>query len=192
MNVPGRGAFPRRARPGSTKPPRRRSRGPVTKRQTLTAGEPQVGIEPTTARLRIECSTPELLWRGEDPTCCKPTSTNMPWRGLEPRRLTAPPPQDGVSTNFTTRANPASEEGERMEDETSFILHPSTFILKTGATGLEPATSRVTVECSNQTELRPQLQLPVLHLLPTPPARASSPNGNRTRLCTLKGCRPNR
>jgi hypothetical protein len=29
----------------------------------------------------------------------------MPWRGLEPRRLAAPPPQDGVSTNFTTRAN---------------------------------------------------------------------------------------
>ena len=27
----------------------------------------------------------------------------------------------------------------------------------TGPTGLEPATSRVTVECSNQTELRPQL-----------------------------------
>ena len=25
--------------------------------------EPQVGIEPTTARLRIECSTPELLWQ---------------------------------------------------------------------------------------------------------------------------------
>ena len=25
--------------------------------------EPQVGFEPTTARLRIECSTPELLWR---------------------------------------------------------------------------------------------------------------------------------
>ena len=31
----------------------------------------------------------------------------MPWRGLEPRRLAAPPPQDGVSTNFTTRANSA-------------------------------------------------------------------------------------
>ena len=28
---------------------------------------------------------------------------------------------------------------------------------RTGPTGLEPATSRVTVECSNQTELRPQL-----------------------------------
>jgi hypothetical protein len=31
-------------------------------------------------------------------------SVAMPWRGLEPRRLSAPPPQDGVSTNFTTRA----------------------------------------------------------------------------------------
>ena len=65
-------------------------------RQTLLTDrprEPQVGIEPTTARLRIECSTTELLWR-----------IAMPWRGLEPRRLAAPPPQDGVSTNFTTRA----------------------------------------------------------------------------------------
>ena len=32
----------------------------------------------------------------------------------------------------------------------------STELSNTGATGLEPATSRVTVECSNQTELRPQ------------------------------------
>ena len=57
----------------------------------------------------------------------------MPWRGLEPRRLAAPPPQDGVSTNFTTRAHS---------------------LYSTEPTGLEPATSRVTVECSNQTELR--------------------------------------
>ncbi len=28
----------------------------------------------------------------------------MPWTGLEPAHLTEPPPQDGVSTNFTTRA----------------------------------------------------------------------------------------
>jgi hypothetical protein len=28
----------------------------------------------------------------------------MPWSGLEPLCLSAPPPQDGVSTNFTTRA----------------------------------------------------------------------------------------
>ena len=33
------------------------------------------------------------------------------------------------------------------------------FRTTTGATGLEPATSRVTVECSNQTELRPQQHL---------------------------------
>src|SRR5258705_11146686 len=84
--------------------------------------EPLVGFEPTTARLRIECSTPELQWQ---------RTTRMPWRGFEPRRLSAPPPQDGVSTSFTTRAR------------------------TTGPTGLEPATSRVTVECSNQTELRP-------------------------------------
>ena len=60
--------------------------------------EPQVGIEPTTARLRIECSTTELLWRGN----------LMPWLGFEPRRLAAPPPQDGVSTSFTTRALPTA------------------------------------------------------------------------------------
>src|SRR5881296_3738456 len=63
----------------------------------------------------------------------------MPWRGLEPRRLSAPPPQDGVSTNFTTRAQPA-------------LFVP--LVSSTEPTGLEPATSRVTVECSNQTELR--------------------------------------
>ncbi len=28
----------------------------------------------------------------------------VPWTGLEPAHLTEPPPQDGVSTNFTTRA----------------------------------------------------------------------------------------
>ena len=28
-----------------------------------TSKEPQIGIEPMTARLRIECSTTELLWR---------------------------------------------------------------------------------------------------------------------------------
>src|SRR5690606_14160199 len=29
----------------------------------------------------------------------------MPWRGFEPRRLSALPPQDSVSTSFTTRAS---------------------------------------------------------------------------------------
>ena len=34
----------------------------LTLKRTTTYKKPQVGIEPTTARLRIECSTPELLW----------------------------------------------------------------------------------------------------------------------------------
>src|SRR6476660_7645016 len=101
----------------------------------------------------------------------------MPWSGLEPLRLSAPPPQDGVSTNFTTRA----QHLLRTADLT--IEH-------TGPTGLEPATSRVTVECSNQTELRP------LTTDAPPISRATShnhsPKGNRTPLCTVKGCRPNR
>jgi hypothetical protein len=67
--------------------------------------EPLVGFEPTTARLRIESSTPELQWpvsnagaHGGAPPI------HMPWRGFEPRRLSALPPQDSVSTSFTTRA----------------------------------------------------------------------------------------
>ena len=35
---------------------------------------------------------------------CRCRAHRMPWSGLEPLRLAAPPPQDGVSTNFTTRA----------------------------------------------------------------------------------------
>src|SRR5688572_23654764 len=71
----------------------------------------------------------------------------------------------------------------------------------TGPTGLEPATSRVTVECSNQTELRPQLlesgsDTPSSPLTSAPDrlsaAPSNSPKGNRTPLCTVKGCRPNR
>src|SRR6476619_7931315 len=46
--------------------------------------EPQVGFEPTTARLRIECSTPELLWPintagahgGAPPTRCPGADSN--------------------------------------------------------------------------------------------------------------------
>src|ERR1700682_208725 len=75
----------------------------------------------------------------------------MPWSGLEPLCLSAPPPQDGVSTNFTTRANKSCTRAPDLLNRHTIRLK------KTGPTGLEPATSRVTVECSNQTELRPQL-----------------------------------
>src|ERR1019366_608066 len=42
----------------------------------------------------------------------------------------------------------------------------------TGATGFEPATSRVTVECSNQTELRPQRTFRTPHPAPSAPRSA--------------------
>ena len=66
--------------------------------------EPVVGLEPTTARLRIECSTAELHWpkKQKRGVPCRPPP--VPWRGFEPRRLSALPPQDSVSTSFTTRA----------------------------------------------------------------------------------------
>ena len=76
---------------------------------------------------------------------------SVPWSGLEPLCLSAPPPQDGVSTNFTTRAELESAVRSLPRNRTHFQTKN-----KTGPTGLEPATSRVTVECSNQTELRPQ------------------------------------
>ncbi len=132
----------------------------VTRCKITTYKEPQVGIEPTTARLRIECSTPELLWRGN----------LMPWLGFEPRRLAAPPPQDGVSTSFTTRARISSIMSginppmPMLQPASKPHYEP---ILPTGATGLEPATSRVTVECSNQTELRPLNRTLPLHPAPT-------------------------
>src|SRR3970040_698835 len=44
--------------------------------------EPPVGLEPTTARLRIESSTTELRWL-----------VGVPWPGLEPGCLGAVPPE---------------------------------------------------------------------------------------------------
>ena len=136
--------------------------------------------------------------------------SSMPWSGLEPLCLTAPPPQDGVSTNFTTRAESAASSLHPAAGAPSLFFAASC----TGPTGLEPATSRVTVECSNQTELRPQLwsqgRKPLPHFTFHPglvvsqsvprnqsyririAALRNSPKGNRTPLCTVKGCRPNR
>ena len=101
--------------------------------------EPQVRIELTTARLRIGCSTPELLW----PRC---------------------PGAD--SNRYALRHHPLKMACLPISPPGQLLLHssPRETLQKTaklqkstGPTGLEPATSRVTVECSNQTELRPQL-----------------------------------
>ena len=90
--------------------------------------EPQIGIEPMTARLRIGCSTTELLWHFPPAAPGEATATRMPWRGLEPRRLSAPPPQDGVSTNFTTRARGPVEPTETCDTPTRAWILPSTCV----------------------------------------------------------------
>ena len=88
-------------------------------------------IELTTARLRIGCSTPELLW----PLCPGADSNRYALRH-HPLKMAC---------------LPISPPGR------NFSRQPAAGSFTTGPTGLEPATSRVTVECSNQTELRPQL-----------------------------------
>ena len=110
----------------------------------------------------------------------------MLWRGLEPRRLAAPPPQDGVSTNFTTRARGPVIPNRRNTtcDCTYTCTCTCTFEpgqQTTGATGLEPATSRVTVECSNQTELRP------LRIVANP-SYIPSPAGAKQNVPALEPC----
>ena len=88
------------------------------------------------------------------------------------------------------------------DEDHRFPVPSSLFPAVTGLTGLEPATSGVTDRHSNQAELQPQRTTNVCnlpnHLLhirsgdsPAPNA-THSPNGNRTRLSTLKGSRPNR
>ena len=109
----------------------------------------------------------------------------MPWRGLEPRRLSAPPPQDGVSTNFTTRAftgesgmaNRESKEPRHAREarhwrvvifRLRFPIPYSRFpLVPTGLTGLEPATSGVTDRHSNQLSYSPNF---TSHCLTTPDA----------------------
>ncbi len=120
----GRAPWGRRARRTASAGARGSERGPQPRRParrprgafglSVFRQEPALGIEPRTARLRIGCSTTELRWRSD-----RHAIAHMPWRGLEPRRLAAPPPQDGVSTNFTTRAYNYGADGARTRDLSS-------------------------------------------------------------------------
>ena len=129
--------------------------------------EPAVGIEPTTARLRIECSTTELRWR----SCCLPV-----------------PPYDDHGTCPGTDSNRDALRHHPLKMACLPISPPGQHALQclTGLTGLEPATSGVTDRHSNQAELQPPTT--ILRLTFSP----HSPKGSRTPLCTLKECRPNR
>jgi hypothetical protein len=163
--------------------------------------EPQVRIELTTARLRIGCSTPELLWQ----VYVLPYPDLLGGYGtFPPASLEALYALERTRTAMPFGTTPSRWRVYQFHHQgkaaaRSRLSTPSRF--NTGPTGLEPATSRVTVECSNQTELRPQLQsrgrkpLPHAHSsnrIVCQAIRRDSPKGNRTPLCTVKGCRPNR
>ena len=156
--------------------------------------EPQVGIEPTTARLRIECSTPELLWQVLQGACAGPPqparSTNRS-NNSNLRTRTTSKGAKGACRHALARTRTVTPFGTTPSRWRVYQFHhqgqphyacslatssfsyqfgyqnsriqpsysgPNRFhceLSNTGATGLEPATSRVTVECSNQTELPP-------------------------------------
>ncbi len=139
-------------------------------RRAMSTREPQVGIEPTTARLRIECSTPELLWRRlayalariRTATPCGTTPSR--WRVYQFHHQGLHCQLRFRLVGYRLSANPGThrlpEAGRKPRNRTPTSA-PSMqrSIPNTGPTGLEPATSRVTVECSNQTELRPLMRI---------------------------------
>ena len=113
--------------------------------------EPPVGIEPTTARLRIECSTAELRWResalARTRTATPFGTTPSRWRVYQFHHQGIEPPGSrgrGVEGSSGTSSAPLIP---RHLDP----LKP----VPTGLTGLEPATSGVTDRHSNQAELQP-------------------------------------
>jgi len=140
---------------------RRLGRGRRCERGTVSYQEPQVGIEPTTARLRIECSTTELLWHN-----CRWQMADGGWQQLPSAVCLLPSGVEcpGSDSNRDALRHhplkmaclPVSPPGQSQRVHLRILQQRSnTDPPATGATGFEPATSRVTVECSNQTELRP-------------------------------------
>src|SRR5215217_4044965 len=114
--------------------------------------EPAVGIEPTTARLRIGCSTTELRWRTVEVnrrTCPGADSNRDAFRHHPLKMACLPVSPPGRCTTVSSLVSACVDEDDTP---THAPIHQLTD--PTGPTGLEPATSRVTVECSNQTELR--------------------------------------
>src|ERR1035437_4430394 len=148
---------------------RRPERGRRSERGTVSYREPQVGIEPTTARLRIECSTTELLWRNyrrrkaDGGRQCLPSAVyRLPSDNTCPGSDSN---RDALRHHPLKMARlPVSTPGQSQRLHLRALQQRSNNVPPaTGVTGFEPATSRVTVECSNQTELRP---LPLCTLLP--------------------------
>ena len=127
-------------RPPVHRPSKNEHRNPSP---SLSYREPQVGIEPTTARLRIECSTTELLWRPahgdsreQSAICHLPSAfCHLSFHALARIR---------TETRFRTtpsrwRVYQFHHQGKPYHTLPSAFCHlPS---VSTGATGLEPAAS---------------------------------------------------
>jgi hypothetical protein len=139
--------------------------------------EPAVRIELTTARLRIECSTTELRWRSAVRRTCPDADSNRDALRHHPLKMACLPiSPPGPCNTLRLCSLPLRNDRDCSQS-------------KAGLTGLEPATSGVTDRHSNQAELQPLVvPFPSYPCPPTP----HSPKGNRTPLCTVKGCRPNR
>jgi hypothetical protein len=111
--------------------------------------EPAVGIEPTTARLRIECSTTELRWRSSRcSVSCPGADSNRDALRHHPLKMAClpiSPPGPAVPCIPSLHFPPLP-------------LHflPCNTLLRTGLTGLEPATSGVTDRHSNQLSYSPK------------------------------------
>ena len=173
--------------------------------------EPAVGIEPTTARLRIGCSTTELRWQKTKPTpeewvgahALERTRTATPFGTTPSRWRVYQFHHQGVAGGPVRRTAvwPRPGGGDRSS---RIVKQPVK--QRAGLTGLEPATSGVTDRHSNQLSYSPRHYTSRQHEGPStggaerPDARrcrstagrVDSPNGSRTRLSTLKGWRPNR
>src|SRR5690625_5190006 len=103
--------------------------------------EPTVGVEPTTCRLRIGCSTSELRWR-KDPAAVSLlqglAARNLWWPGADLHRR---------HHDFQSCALPTELPG-RVRDET--LMPDINMPELAGRTGFEPATFCVTGRYANR------------------------------------------
>jgi hypothetical protein len=130
---------------------RRRSQGPRPAGPCPTA-EPAVGIEPTTARLRIGCSATELRWRPN----AEGRNDATPAAGLRVSCCTTCPGAD--SNRDALRHHPLKMACLPISPPGHCLTtaeRQGAYASPTGLTGIEPATSGVTDRHSNQLSYSP-------------------------------------
>ena len=91
------------------------------------------------------------------PSPCPGTDSNRDALRHHPLKMACLPISPPGPTIPHFRRASFSAIGVQNSQMQELVLCDNRQLSNTGATGFEPATSRVTVECSNQAELRPQL-----------------------------------